>query len=145
MEGTMKRTTFIGSAGVTALVASLPEFALAQSQMSSDQNLRVAGAIITGLIAQLDTERGDYGGQRKAAIAKLQDAQNEINAALATVNAGKPTQAMSDAVMRHVQGRIDALASQIKEARADYGGHRAAAIRDLEAASSDLGAALQTR
>jgi hypothetical protein len=139
----MKRTTFIGSAGVSALAAYVPTIALAQTaQGMSNQNLRVARATIIGLIAQLQTEKADYAGERGVAIQKLQAAQAEIDAALEFRHAMVPTQAMSDAVLRHVEDRTEALISQLQGDKEDYAGHRVAAIGDLRAAADALNKAL---
>lgn len=139
----MNRTSFIGTATLSALAASVPLIAEAQpGQRTSNENLRIARATIIGLIAQLQTEKADYGGQRAAAIQKLQAAQAEIDAALEFRHATVPTQAMSDAVLRHIEDRTEALITQLQADKEDYGGHRVAAIGDLRAANDALNRAL---
>ena len=141
----MKRTTFIGSAGVTALAAYVPAAALAQSQGASDEDLRVARATITGLIAQLQTERADYGGHRVEAIKNFNVALDEVNAALESRGAEKPGQVRSDAVLKHIEDRTEALIASMRQDKGDYGGHRVKAISGLQAGVDALNAALASR
>ena len=129
----MKRTTFIGTAGVTAVAAYVPSLVLAQGQGASDADLRVARATVTGLIAQLQTEKADYGGHRVAAIKDFNAALDEINAALESRGAEQPGQVRSDAVLRHVEDRTQALLASLRDDKGDYAGHRVKAISDLQA------------
>jgi len=141
----MKRPDFLGAASGAALIAAASGLPLAMAQPGqamSNENLRVARATIIGLIAQLQTEKADYGGERGVAIQKLQAAQAEIDAALESRHAMTPTQGMSDAVLSHVEDRTQALITQLQGDNQDYAGHRVAAIGDLKAAVNALNKAL---
>ena len=143
----MKRTAFVATAaGAAAALAGAGGVtgALAQeNQQQSNFTIRTARAQVAGLIAQLQTEQGDYGGHRLNAISNYQKAQNELNAAL-EVRGETPGQRASDAVLRQAVNQTNSLLGSLKAANADYGGHRVSAINDLQAAVNELNAALGT-
>jgi hypothetical protein len=143
----MNRPTFLGStASAALLIAAGTVGADAQSsQATSDENLRVARATVAGLIAQLQTEKADYGGHRAKAIQNYEAALDQINAALAYRHADTPNQQLSDAVLRHTEERTQVLITAMQNDKADYAGHRVTAINDLQAAVTELNAALATR
>lgn len=143
----MKRTAFIATASGTAvgLAGLTPAGALADNQAQSNFTMRTARAEITGIIAELQTEQTDYGGHRIAAIAKYQQALDEVAAAIKIRDADTPGQRASDLVLRQAESQTESLIGSLQAAVADYGGHRVKAIADLKGAVTELNLALATR
>ena len=81
LAGVVAGITF--STAVSARASTDPVIAQVRTDPGSDRNMRGVRHRIEGLIDQLQGDRHDYDGHRLKAIADLQQAREEINAALA--------------------------------------------------------------
>jgi hypothetical protein len=142
----MKRTTFIAAGGAAAALAGAAGGAVFadEPQAQSDYALRTVRAQIASIIAALETEQADYGGHRVNAVNDYKQALAELTAAL-EVHGESPNQQASDHILREAQNTTTSLINTLKNAKADYSGHRMKAITDLQSANSEIAAALSTR
>jgi hypothetical protein len=99
----------------------------------------------------------DYGGHRAAAVRDITAAVHQLRKALDHVHKGKAVpkgekkkgpanrepQALSDAQLAAAVPALTQVASLLKTSSHDYGGHRAQAVTDLEAAVRQLDKALK--
>lgn len=135
--------------------------ASARPDCSSNANLWHVHRRLNGAIAQLGKDTHDYAGHRVAAMTDLQNARTELVAAeqyaVATdhdnpacfqahgpTGAGAPGergQAGSNVDIKMVTRWVSRLTSQLQSDQRDYGGHRATAVSDLQAAVKELQAA----
>lgn len=119
-----------------------------RGQAASNQNLLEVRRQIEAAIDALNSDASDYGGFKERAIDRLQAARGEIEAALdfvhrSGVQNGGSGQHVSDANLRFVNENIQAATTRLEQDRADYGGHRVAAIGDLNTARGYINSALQ--
>jgi len=118
---------------------------------SSDNNLRFARYRVEENIDMLQRDRHDYHGYRVLAIAKMQDAREQINQALrydrqadwAAPLAAARANAIgidnrSDRNLLAVRGNVERIVDMLQRDNHDYGGHRVAAIGLLQQARTDL-------
>ncbi|HXW77802.1 MAG TPA: hypothetical protein VEJ20_10355 [Candidatus Eremiobacteraceae bacterium] len=120
-----------------------PTFPPTLTQAESNENLRVVRNHIETAVEELQGDRWDYGGYKEQAIQALQSARDEIDQALQywyqTVHGGTMA---SDANLNYVDGHIQAAITSLQGDRHDYGGHRSAALGDLQTANTDIQDAL---
>ncbi len=152
------------AAGVTAFAATaLP--AAARTDCASNTNIRRVHDRLDGTIDRLTHDQRDYGGHKANAIRDLANARGELYAAAqyaiendhenpacirslgsigdADANRGTRTQRGSNIDMARVAGYVERLIDQLNGDQRDYGGHRVNAIRDMQAARSEIAAAEQ--
>ena len=151
---------FAGSASVPAKAAVRPDCA-------SDHNLMHVHRRLDGAIDQLSHDQHDYDGHRVSAMNDLQSARNEIIAAEqfaenddhdnprcfttqggtggSDVNWGERGQRGSNENLAGVRNWVDRLIAQLNHDERDYGGHRVAAINDMQRAREQLAAAERFR
>jgi len=149
------------AAGAAVAGTALP--ASAAPDCSSNQNVWQVHHRISGAIDQLQHDDRDYGGHRDAAIADLSRARGALTAAEqyavghdgdnpacfrafgpdggSDVPWGVRGQGPSNHDIWHVRAWVDGLVAQLDHDQRDYGGHKAAAIRDLQAARAQMYAA----
>ena len=147
----------------TLAIGSPAAPASAEPQCASNQNLWQVHRRLDGAIDQLGHDDRDYGGHREAAVADLQKAREQLVAAEhfsvrrdrddaecfraygapggSDVPWGTRAQGASDGNIWHVRAWTDELIAQLNRDDRDYGGHKAAAIRDLQAARGQMLAA----
>jgi len=118
-----------------------------RNQRGSTQNLMNVRSHVEAAIDALNRDRSDYGGFKERAIDKLQAARQELEAAVdfirnPNVRNGGTGEGVSNANLRFVGEHINTAIDNLQNDRNDYGGHRVAAINDLETASSDIQQAL---
>ena len=118
-----------------------------RGQRASNDNLQFERTQVESAIDALNRDRDDYGGFKERAIDKLQAARSELEAALDFVNRpgvqrGGSGQRVSDANLRFVDEHVQAAIGRLEADRADYGGHRVAAISDLQNAENFIKQAL---
>jgi hypothetical protein len=149
------------AAGAAVVGTALP--ASAATDCASNQNVWQVHHRIDGAIDQLQHDDRDYGGHRDAAIADLSRARGQLAAAEqyavhhdgdnpacfrafgpdggSDVPWGVRGQGASNRDIWHVRAWVDNLVAQLNRDERDYGGHKAAAIRDLQAARVQMYAA----
>jgi hypothetical protein len=166
----MNARNLIGAIGLAAVVASTAAVTSAQvvtppksTQVRSNLNLERIADRIKWQIAFLNHDQRDFGGHRVAAIQDLQNAFTELRAAEAfagtqghgtvgtnpgpnpKVNKSVPrrSEQLSATNITNVRAKIQLLIFRLQQDSHDYGGHRIAAINDLQGAVNELTAALQ--
>ncbi len=141
----LRKDLFLAGAGITSALAlgaiAGTGAALATTQDSSDADLIEVRGRVAGILIQLQGLKHDYAGNRNNAIAALQTAQNELNAAIALRT---DDQIVSDTVMHTAQREIGSLINRLQGDLGDYSGHRQNAINALTQTQGSLNAALHT-
>lgn len=130
------------------------------NKIPSDRSVAGTLASTERAIDTLQRARMDYEGHRAAAIKALNDAREDLAAALKadsshevpspvpTVSASLPggtddtSQAASNARLREARALVVAAIANLKNDNHDYGGYRVQAIEDLQLAQSELDKAL---
>jgi outer membrane murein-binding lipoprotein Lpp len=152
---------FAGLALFVALASTAPAFA--RPDCSSNANLWHVHRRLDGAIDQLSHDQRDYAGHRVAALNDLQNARGQIMAAeqyAVNVDHDNPAcfrasgstggsdrhwgmrgQGGSNANIIGVRRWVERLINQLQSDQRDYGGHRVAAIDDMQAAREQLVAA----
>ncbi len=155
------------SFGFAVSSATAPAAAAIRPDCASDSNLMHVHRRLDGAIDQLNHDDRDYGGHRVAAMNDLQNARNELVAAerysqstdpgnpacLATrggtggsdINWGLRGQRGSNANIWSVRKWVDRMIGELNHDERDYGGHRVAAINDMQQARAQLAAAEKFR
>jgi len=118
-----------------------------RNQRGSTENIMNVRSHVEAAIDSLQRDRSDYGGFKERAIDKLQQARQQLEAAVdfvrnPNVRNGGTGEGASNANLRFVDEHINTAISSLQNDRNDYGGHRIAAINDLQAASEDIASAL---
>lgn len=129
-----------------------------EPQKLSNAQLRQAIHTLQAIKITLEKADHDYGGHRVAAVKDIKAAQHQLRLALGAVSKKKPPvkgkgktnptpepQALSDAQLAEAVGFLNQTIQLLKMADHDYGGHRAAAVRDLGRAVHQLNLALKFR
>ena len=151
---------FAGSAAAPAGAAIRPD-------CSSDHNLMHVHRRLDGAIDQLSHDQHDYDGHRVSAMNDLQNARNELVAAEryaenndrdnprcfttsggtggSDVNWGERNQRGSNENIWSVRNWVERMIVQLNHDERDYGGHRVAAINDMQQARTQLLAAEKFR
>ena len=141
--------------------------ASARPDCSSNANLWHVHRRLDGAIDQLQHDQHDYGGHRVTAMNDLQNARNEIVAAEqyavnvdrenpacfqahgptggSDVNWGRRWQGGSNSNLMSVRRWVERMIDQLQTDQHDYGGHRVAALSDMQAARGELVAAERAR
>jgi len=119
----------------------------ARSQGGSNESLTDVRQHIQTAIDALNSDGRDVGGFKARAIDKLQQARTQIDDALQFVQRpgvrnGGSGQQVSDANLRFVDEHVRTAIGRLEQDRNDYGGHRAAAINDLQQARGFISSAL---
>lgn len=134
---------------VASLAVALP--ADAASDCWSNGNLAQVNLRLDGAIDQLDGDRRIYGGHKAEAIRDLQNARNELAAAKAWAISNDHENPACFAArnegprqgsLRRVRRSLETMIDQLQRDQHDYDGHRVRAIADMQAARSQLDAAL---
>jgi len=118
-----------------------------RNQRGSTENIMDVRSHVEAAIDALNQDRTDYGGYKARAIEKLQQARQELDAAVdfirnPGVRNGGTGEGVSNSNLRFVNEHVNTAISNLQSDRNDYGGHRVAAISDLQTASSDIAQAL---
>jgi len=125
----------------------------------SDANMRWAAARTERDIDLLQQDQRDYGGHRAAAVSDLQGARYQIGLGLAydagaeskiaalkaAMNQTAPAlrnDCASDANLKYARRDVEKTIDVLQRDNTDYGGHRVAAIADLQKARQEIVAAL---
>jgi hypothetical protein len=110
-------------------------FPSSMNQYESNQNLRAVRIDIDSAINALNGDATDYGGYKEQAIDNMQAARSQIDAALKywydSMHGGGGA-AASNANLRFVEAHAEAAVARLDDDRHDYGGHRVAAIGDIQ-------------
>ena len=118
-----------------------------RGQRASNENIDDVKAIVERSIAMLQTDAHDYGGFRVKAIAALQAARDQLADAISFRNAQsgghESSGNESDENLRFTRAYLDHAVDMLSHDKADYGGHRVAAMNDINVARDDLTAALR--
>jgi hypothetical protein len=109
---------------------------------ASDENIRTVRDGVVRAIQQLQADQRDYGGHRATAVSDLAKAETELDRALAFDRAGSPPANASDTNVEAVIEGLNGANSQLERDQRDYGGHRVAAIADIQKAVQELREAL---
>lgn len=109
---------------------------------ASDRNIRNVRDGVVRAIRQLQADQRDYGGHRGAAVSDLAKAETELDRALAFDRTDSSRAKASDTNVEAVIDGLNAANSQLVRDQRDYGGHRVAAIADIQKAVQELRAAL---
>jgi hypothetical protein len=143
--------------------ASLRQKTKREPQKASNAQLRQALQVLHATKLTLEAADHDYGGHRVDAVKAIGAAQHQLKLALGTQvkhkkpaapGAGKPAnpgkggkgneaQNVSNMQLADAIPLLHNTALLLEKADHDYGGHRAAAVRDLGAAVKQLKVALQ--
>jgi hypothetical protein len=118
-----------------------------RGQYGSNEDLGDVRQHIQTAIDVLNSDGQTYGGYKARAIDHLQAARNQIDDALQFVHRpgvqnGGSGQRVSDANLRFVDVHVRTAIGRLEQDRNDYGGHRAAAINDLQQARGYISSAL---
>lgn len=118
-----------------------------EGQSGSNGNITYIRGRIAAAISTLNADASDYGGYKHQAVGKLNAADSEMAQAVSFVHkpgvtGGSHNQGMSNANLAYAKEHVDTAIDRLNGDAHDYGGHRVAAISDLNAANSDLVAAL---
>jgi hypothetical protein len=128
-----------------------------EPQGLSNAQLRQAQNVLQSIKLTLKGADHDYGGHRVKAIADISKAQNQLSLALKHgpkkgkgkgKGKGNPLpepQALSDAQLLESIVFLKDTVHLLEKANHDYGGHKAAAVRDLHQAIRQLEVALKYR
>jgi hypothetical protein len=118
-----------------------------RSQHASTENLEFTRTYIEHAVDMLQRDAHDYGGFRAKAVAALQAARAQLDAAVAYRESHRPGNGPgvvgSDDNLRYSRLYLNRAVSMLQHDMHDYAGHRAAAVNDIQAAQSDLTAALR--
>jgi hypothetical protein len=131
-------------------------------QCAGDHNLMRVHRRLLGAITQLSNDQKDYGGHRVAALNDLQSARTEIVAAESYAQtsyqepahcfnvsnvayggnpqSGERNQGNSNNNLASVNKWVGGMITHLQADPRDYGGHRDAAIKDMQQAQSELAA-----
>ncbi len=126
-----------------AMVNADAEAAFERTQANSDRNLNYVRAHLERALDLLRRDNHDYGGYRVKAIADLEAARDQIGTALRQDMKSEHPGVASDSNIRYTRGYIARGIDMLQHDRADYAGHRAAAITAMQNADADLLAALR--
>ena len=116
-----------------------------RNQGAANENIVDVRRHVEAAIDALGRDSWDYGGFKERAMDRLQAARAELEAALDFVsNPGVRNggHGASDANLRYVDNEIGTAIDRLSSDRNDYGGHRVAALNDLQTARGYLGQAL---
>lgn len=155
------------AAGFAASAAAPASAQQVRPDCSSDRNLARVHRRLDGAIDQLSHDQRDYDGHRVTAMNDLQGARRELVAAeqyaqfsdrdnpacfRSTVNSGGSDanwgdrgQLGSNQNLLGVRRWVDGMIGQLQRDERDYGGHRVAAIGDMQQARAQLIAAERSR
>ncbi|HET9341426.1 MAG TPA: hypothetical protein VFO25_00755 [Candidatus Eremiobacteraceae bacterium] len=114
-----------------------------RNQRGSSENIMDVRSHVESAIDALNQDRTDYGGFKSRAMEKLQQARQELDAALdfihnPGVRNGGTGEGVSNANLSFVNEHVNTAISNLQSDRNDYGGHRVAAINDLQTAHNDI-------
>ncbi len=157
------RTILATAAGLAAVLATAGA-AVADTNSSSDQNLRYTRAYVERAYDALSHDQSDYGGHRVAAMNDINDARNDLTAALrydknpddaalpkdvrpqdADVADFVRGQGASNRNVDNVKTVVERAIDMLQHDAADYGGYRVKAIAALQAAHEQLADAIAYR
>lgn len=149
--------TFAASANAQAATTNkkMPE-----AQKTSDHQLGEAIHLLNSVKKTLEAADHDYGGHRANAVKEIGKAVKQLHEALAAHHKASKTgttktgtgsnnkahpepQKLSDAELAGSVPVLQATVTFLQNADHDYGGHKEKAIKDLNAAITQLGKALQ--
>ena len=145
-------------ATLAAVMLGLTSFGQAMAAVGprqSDNNLRWARYRVEENIDMLQRDRHDYNGYRVRAISDMQAAREQIllglgydrnrdwPAAMAAAPAALSVDNNSDRNLVTVRRHVEHIIDMLQRDNHDYGGHRVAAIGDLQRAREDLIVALR--
>ena len=116
-------------------------------QRAANENIADVRSHVEAAIDALSRDTWDYGGFKERAMDKLQAARQELEAALDFVHNpgvrnGGSGRGVSDSNLRFVDSHVGLAIERLDADRNDYGGHRVAAINDLQTARTYLSEAL---
>jgi hypothetical protein len=164
MFNSFRISLWLGIPVLAAIAALLPtEGVVAQGKKPKEpqslSDVQLAESIHSLRVARLTLEKADhdYGGHRADAVKDISAAIKQLKLALEFVHKGKvipkgekkkdkgnnEPQAVSDAQLAATIPVLEQNAVLLKMANHDYGGHRAQAVTDLEAAVRQLKKALK--
>jgi hypothetical protein len=113
------------------------------AQATSDENLREMRARLSGLLLDLQAAQGSFGGHRASAVGHFQQAINDLGQALKfRADQDAAGQNQDDWALRAIANISTRIVASLQADESDYGGHRVDAIASLQAAVSDLNAAV---
>ncbi len=163
MFSSSRITLWLGIPVFAVIAALMPaEGVVAQGKKKEPatlSDLQLADSIQTLRVARLTLENAnhDYGGHRADAVRDISAAVKQLRLALEAVHKGKlipkgektkvkggnEPQAVSDAQLAATVPVLEQTATLLRMANIDYGGHRAQALTDLDAAVRQLKHALK--
>jgi hypothetical protein len=130
---------------------------------SSDRNVVATAGLLDHAVAVLQAANQDYGGHRVAAIASIQRARADLTSAMqadrvndygysSTVSndwdmpsaGGGMSQYASNDQLRNVRAMLSSAIDNLQHDSHDYNGYRARAVSELQNATNEIDAALQT-
>jgi hypothetical protein len=127
-----------------------------EPQAVSNQQLATSLHLLQSIKVTLEGADHDYGGHRAAAVKDIGQAHKQLREALHAVHkqtgakttggkgaAHPEPQKLSDAQLAEAVPALQATIKVLEGADHDYGGHRAAAVKDLKTAVSQLEKALK--
>lgn len=112
-----------------------------RGQSSSNENIANTRLVVERSISMLQDDTHDYGGFRVKAISALGTARDQLTAALAFVHESG-TGVGGDDNLRYSRLYLERSVDMLQRDAHDYGGHRVAAITDIQRAQADLTSAL---
>lgn len=155
------------AASFTGWATSAPASAQVRPDCSSDRNLMHVHRRLDGAVDQLSHDQHDYDGHRVEAMNDLQRARGELVAAEqyarytdrdnpacfaarggtggSDANWGDRGQPGSNQNLLGVRRWVEGMIDQLQRDERDYGGHRVAAIGDMQQARTELIAAERSR
>jgi len=131
-----------------------------QPGVASDSNIRFTRAYIQRGIGMLQNDRSDYAGHRIAAITAMQNADNDLVAALradradesvpavqalAAPSAAMNSQRASNQNIAYARKYVEHAIGMLQHDQHDYNGYRVKAVQQLAVAREQLLDALQSR
>lgn len=131
-----------------------------QPGVASDSNIRYTRSYIERGISMLQADRSDYAGHRIAAINAMQNADNDLLAALRADRADESvpavqalpvptdyltTQRASNRNIAYTRTYVEHAMDMLQHDQHDYNGYRAKAVQQLAVAREQLLDALQSR
>lgn len=151
-----KSAPWVLLAGGFLAISGFAEARAVQKEPQGLSNAQLVQALhnLHAIKLTLEAANHDYGGHRVKAIADITKAQKQLRLALKSVPKGKgkgkakslgEPQALSDAQLLEAVGYLKQTEQLLAKANHDYGGHRAAAVRDLHQAIRQLELALKFR
>jgi hypothetical protein len=145
----------------TQITTRLQQYANAQQPgVASDSNIRFTRAYVQRGINMLNADRSDYAGHRIAAIRAMQNADNDLVAALRADRADESvpvvqalpvpadymtTQRASNRNIAYARTYVEHAIDMLQNDQHDYNGYRAKAVQQLAVARQQLLDALQSR